>query len=266
MSRKLILCACLFLAACKKSTTTPAYNYDPVIAAYLSPDIPLSLTLSHQSATGSDSFNAPPLDSLNLVVSVGDSSYILRPLGGGVYADSVLYLQAGASVGLRFVYNNKVVTASTVIPPRPVDFAQDASALSVEKVTADTQPARPGEEAAITFTWDNTEGAYYMIVVQNLESSPERIIDTSVTNIDTNRRFRTRPEITDTYELSARSFTYFGYHRVILYRLNADYAYLYLNTNSNSQNLYTPSNGISNGVGIFTGINADTLYVQVNKG
>jgi hypothetical protein len=52
---------------------------------------------------------------------------------------------------------------------------------------------------------------------------------------------------------------------LILYHLNADYAALYNDTGNSSQNLTNPTTNIENGLGIFTGINADTLLLNVIK-
>jgi hypothetical protein len=42
-----------------------------------------------------------------------------------------------------------------------------------------------------------------------------------------------------------------------------DYASLYSENSTSSQNLTNPSTSIVNGYGIFTGLNADTLYLNV---
>jgi len=56
---------------------------------------------------------------------------------------------------------------------------------------------------------------------------------------------------------------YFGTYRVIIFHVLPDYAKLYEQTNSSSQNLTNPSTSIENGYGIFTGLNSDTLYIEV---
>jgi len=65
--------------------------------------------------------------------------------------------------------------------------------------------------------------------------------------------------------LRSQSFQYFGSHNIVLYRVNAEYAALYQSSGTTSQNLSTPPTSITNGLGIFTGINADTLKFTVNK-
>jgi hypothetical protein len=54
-------------------------------------------------------------------------------------------------------------------------------------------------------------------------------------------------------------------HAVILYKLNPEYSTLYDDSGNSSINLKAPYSNITNGLGIFTGMNADTLYLNVKK-
>jgi hypothetical protein len=65
--------------------------------------------------------------------------------------------------------------------------------------------------------------------------------------------------------LRPQEFQYFGKHRLILYHVLPDYASLYSENSTSSQNLTNPSTSIMNGYGIFTGLNSDTLYFTVNE-
>ncbi len=255
------------LFSCKKEVSLPEYNVDPVVTAYLSPGIAFSLLLAHQQSTSSETFSGPSLDSLDITVTSNDTVYHLTSKGNGVYTDSELILRAGNKYDLQFAYNNKVVTASTVIPLKPASVTQSATEISIKQVTSSTTTTFPPPAQAdpVTLTWSNDDASYYLIVVQNLEKNPIRVIDTTSTSADTTLIFRNRPTISASEDINTRSFTYFGRHRIVLFHINPDYASLYDNSSSNSQNLSTPSTGINNGVGIFTGINSDTLYLQVDK-
>ncbi len=265
MKRYIPLLLLIFVAACKKESTTPAYNYEPVLDAFLNAGQVFSLQLSHQQSANSQTYETPSLDSLDVTVVVNDSEFYPTSRGNGLYTDSGLVIKSGLKYSLKFTYRNTGVAASTLIPSRPVNFAETDSEIAVAKITSSgSGPGFPGSDESVTMSWDNDDGSYYVIVVQNLEPYPERINQTTSSSADSSRVFRNQPSNSDTYLLSGRSFTYFGYHRIILFHINADYAYLYLNSNSSSENLSTPSTGISNGVGIFTGINSDTLYLHVN--
>jgi len=66
-------------------------------------------------------------------------------------------------------------------------------------------------------------------------------------------------------ELSPQEFQYFGRHRIILYHVLPDYASLYSDNSTSSQNLIKSSMSIMNGYGIFTDLNADILYLSVRE-
>lgn len=260
-----IAAACVVLYSCSK-TTVPAYNYDPVLSAYLYAGRHFSLQLNHQQSTSSQTYEAPTLDGLAITLKSGDSSYTLVSRGNGLYTDTNLLLQAGKQYDVSFSYNGKVVTASALVPEKPASFAESVTSITMEQVTTTGETGfgfnngTPNE-----LTWDYVSGAYYIVTVENIEASPEKIYDTVSTSTDTGRVFRNSPLTTGEYVINERIFKYFGTHRIVLYRISADYALLYDGSSSSSQSLTTMSTGIVNGVGIFTGLNADTLYMTVIK-
>ncbi len=260
--------ATLWIYGCKKEASLPEYNTDPVIASYLIPGNTISLQLSHQESTSSTQYSAPGLDSLNITITSNDTIYHLTSNGNGLYTDTSLVITAGNKYSLQFTYNGKVVTASTILPAKPTDYAQSATAIAITQITSSSSSSMgmPGSGPAdpVKLTWSNSDNSYYIVVVQNMETNLVPINDT-MTIIDSSRIFRNTPTTGSSYNINTRDFTYYGYHRLILFHINADYASLYNNNSSSSQNLSTPSTGITNGVGIFTGINSDTLFLHVDK-
>jgi hypothetical protein len=117
----------------------------------------------------------------------------------------------------------------------------------------------------IDLTWDNDDESYYIVVVENMEEvlDPVRNFGDSI-DVPMGR-FNKSPTTSSGLEMRAQEFTYFGHHRLILYHVLPDYASLYDRTTSSSQNLTNPSTSITNGYGIFTGLNADTLYMTVEE-
>ena len=104
--------------------------------------------------------------------------------------------------------------------------------------------------------------AYSLVVVKNIETNPERI------NLGVSEPviiFRTNPIQTNTYPVRARLFQYYGRHRIILYKINAEYAALYQDNGRSSLNIKTPFTNVINGLGIFTGINSDTVMLRIKK-
>ena len=77
--------------------------------------------------------------------------------------------------------------------------------------------------------------------------------------------FKKSPTNSNTEQIRAMDFQYYGKHRFILFHVLPDYAALYNQTSTSSQNLSNPSTSITNGYGIFTGLNTDTLYIDVKE-
>ena len=121
----------------------------------------------------------------------------------------------------------------------------------------------------IEVSWDNPEGDYYYVLIENLETNPEYVNDfLADLEEDLGQRFRriTEPSITDFHSINPRrEITQYGTHRVIVFRVSPEYAALYQTSGTSSQSLTEPPSNIDNGLGIFTGVSSDTLYFEVKK-
>ena len=253
----LVIC---ILIACKKNAQ-PEYNYDPVVTAYLNPGAVFSLKLSHQESVNAYTVSPPTLDSLDVTITCKDTVYHLNSQGNGLYTDSTLVIRPGNQYDLRFIYNGEVVTASAVVPSKPTGYTQSCTEISVAEVSSG--PPSPQSDSTVTLTWDNPNSSYYVVVLQDTNYKPQSVVSNNTS--DSGLVFGSDPTTGTGYNIYGMRFRYFGKYRMILFHINADYASLYNNTIGTSQDLYTPSTGITNGVGIFTGINSDTLYLQVDK-
>jgi hypothetical protein len=114
----------------------------------------------------------------------------------------------------------------------------------------------------VTLEWDNDDASYYIVIIENMEATLDPIRDFG-DNAPPGNRFKKAPTTSAGLQLRPQEFQYFGKHRIILYHVLPDYASLYTANSMNSQNLTNPSTSISNGYGIFTGLNSDTLYLTV---
>lgn len=114
----------------------------------------------------------------------------------------------------------------------------------------------------LEFSWDNPAGSYYFLLIENTESNPTPVFDNdNASNI--NQLFKLTPTQTDHYSMKTRRFSHYGNHRIILFHINPDLAALYAESDNTSQNISNPPTELEHAFGIFTGINADTLYVNV---
>ncbi len=260
-----LLVAASTLQACKKDSSKPAFDDQPVVEGYLVAGQPARITISRQiAASAAVQYAADDINNLEVYLKYGNQSYQLRPMGAGVYADTTLYIQEGATYTLSFMYNNKEVSGTTTIPSRPVNFTQSVTEISVDKIDSTTGPPVGGftRPDPIELSWQNVNASYYMIVTQNMESAPELIRDTTNRPL---RVFRNEPGIDQQYEINSFQFAFFGQYRIVLFHLNPDYARLYSSNSNSSQNLSSPETTLQNGLGIFTGMSTDTLFLKVNK-
>jgi len=252
--------ALAILAGCTKTDTGTTYKDVPVIEAYLQTGGVLSVKIKHQVAFSSSVTGQCRLDTLHVSADIDGTTVNLKQGDTGVYTDSTHLLKDGMSLALHFVYNGKEVLAQTTVPAKPTNFTQSATSISIEKISSGSFPTGGFTQPdPIKLTWDNSNGTYYVVLVENIESSPEIIFDTTGRGAPPSNVFRNQPTTSTTYSINSNQFQYFGKHRILLYHLNADYAALYNSNGTSSQNLSTLNSGITNAEGIFTGISADTI-------
>jgi hypothetical protein len=254
------------LSACTKYDSE--FTDIPVIEAYLRPGESLTMTVRRQIPFSSDVvYSSDNIDNLSITIRNNDKDYLLTPLGDGKYATSSLIVSAGERYELSFTYNSKNVSAYTEVPLKPLNFIQSAKSVSVMRMDSTSGPPSGGRwemPEPLTLTWDNDDGSYYIVVVENAEEILDPVRDFG----DEERpegRFRKAPTTAAGLQMRPQEFQYFGQHRLILNHVLPDYASLYDETSSSSQNLTNPSTSIINGYGIFTGLNADTLYLDVDE-
>ena len=262
----------LLLSACEKTALGTASDSvsRPVVEAYLTPGQTPRVRITQQLAFGSSDTTVQPISNLNVVV---ESDGVARPLfyspaDTAYVADGTWQVEAGKTYQLSFPYNEGTVTAESVIPQKPVGFTVSATTIAIPKFT----PGGGGGGGFPTFpdpiemAWTNSDGAYYLVVVENLEADSEAIFeDNGNSNRPPRPTFRSEPEQTSAYQIGFQNFQYYGTHRVMLFRLNAEYASLYDDNGNSSQNLTAPYSNVVGGLGIFTGLNSDTLMVEVTK-
>lgn len=261
---------CFFLVACSacNKSTSPDYNDRPVVISYLfagrHPTVQISRQASTSSGVGVSSEN---LKTLKVYLSDDSTVHLLR-FSDTVYTDTNVVVAAGRNYKLSFLYNGKEVTASTTIPSHPVNVSSSATAIWLDKIDESTFASGPPSFSMpdpVDIEWTNDDKSYYMLVAENTTADPELVRDTISNSSRPAFSFRNQPSVTASVRLPSMSFEYFGLYRLVLYHLQPEYATLYEQESNSSQSLTTPVTNIVNGFGIFTGINADTLYLQVIK-
>lgn len=237
----------------------------PIIEAYLNPGNPFLVRVTRQVPFLEDvEYSSDNIDSLDLLITCNDTVYIPEPTGNGYYCDSALMVTEGTTYTLTFAFNNKPVIAYTYVPVKPSNFEQSETSISIERMDSTNSPPSGGGSMPdpISLTWDNEDLSYYLLVVENIEDSLDPIRDFGDEDPPENI-FRKAPNTSTSEELRPNDFQYYGTHRIILFHVLPDYAALYEQSSNSSQDLTSPSTSIGNGYGIFTGMNSDTLWIEV---
>lgn len=266
----LLFFACAAFFACQKNNLNNSDDslLRPVVEAFLQPGSTPTVYVKKQIAYGSEGETQEGIPDLQIAVEEVETGiqHNLVHTDTSAYEGSGWQPQSGKTYRLKFEYLGETIQAETVIPSKPVSYKSDKSSIKVFDLSTFTPGSGsiPDFPDPIELTWDASSGGYYLVVVNCLEKNPT-LIFSDTTRFRPFRSFRSTPAQTNVHQLQWMSFRYVGKHHVILYHLNAEYAALYESYGTNSSNLTTPYSNVSGGLGIFTGVSADTLLVNVTK-
>lgn len=247
----------LVISSCGKIDLQTADSNVAVVESYIRPASEIQIMISKQIVFLSEESDIEYLKDLDVRLKHNETWIDLIFKYDSIYVAEGINVNIGDVYEMEFEYNEKTISSSTLVPSEPQNFHLSSSTIEIS--SAGPGPGSVSMEP-IEITWYNPEGDYHMIVVENIEENPILIDDDEDRPV---RTFRNAPLQGDTQELSPRSFVYFGRHRVILFKLNPEYAALYEDLETTSLDLSAPPTNIQNGLGIFTGYNSDTLYLNV---
>jgi len=250
---------------CEKIETSE-FTDSPIIESYLLPGEYANVKISRQLPFSSDvSYSSDDIDNLVVQITLNNTTYIMQPIGDGIYIDSMLIISENNIYYLDFQFNSKNVTAYTYVPSKPTNVTQSVTQITIQSFDPSSGPPTGGFTMPdpIEISWSNPDNSYYLIVVENIEEILNPIRDFG-DNTPPGNFFRKQPTNNSSEVINSMEFQYYGTHRIIIYHVLPDYAALYDENSSSSQNLSNPSTSIFNGYGIFTGLNSDTLWLEVS--
>jgi hypothetical protein len=111
--------------------------------------------------------------------------------------------------------------------------------------------------------WENPFNENFFVAAVNVTPDPVEVFTLPLGRERPRIRFVNQPVTSSSSFMNVQRFGYFGTYNIILYRVGVEYVALYQSLGTTTQNLSTPPSNISNGLGIFTGVNADTIALQV---
>jgi hypothetical protein len=250
----------LFYSSCEKIILEGGDSAKPVVIGYLIPGEKITINVKREVLYGVDT-TSEPINNLEVFITNQEiKEKLILVSDTGTYSTARLISKEGETYKMEFNYNNKLIEATTVVPSKPKNFKGSAGSIKVVSFTpgSGTMPEFPDP---VKYTWDNSNKDYCLVVVKNIESNPSSISSGGFRRPP--MQFRNQPTQQESYDINFQNFSYYGTHLVILYHLNPEYATLYQQNGNNSLNLTTPPTNIVNGLGIFTGINSDTLNIEV---
>jgi len=260
----LILVGCL-LIGCDKNEDTNMPDDLIVLSGYLYEgeavnDIKLSKPLLFESAD--TIYENIPDAEVTLVWQ--EKEYHLEHVEDGSYycpSESLAVIE-GDEYNIVVNYEGKTVSAQTVVPFQPTGLMLSKDVIYVDE-NMNPKEQINNEDANLEVTWDNPEGDYFYVVVENIEENPESIDFPLPEGF--NFSFRSSPSAGDIHTIKLLGeVQQYGKHVVKVYRVNAEYANLYENRDQDSRTLAEPYTNVENGLGIFTAFSfvADTIEVR----
>jgi len=242
------------MLACQKDDAVADYNR-PVVQAYLIAGKALKVKLYYQKYLEDTTSYGYPITGLNLKVADGTTTVNLTESEPGVYTYSdTNFVQLQKSYTLNFEFLNKTITAKTTVPSKPVNFKASSTQQEVPSFSFGSTPTA---FVPVTFSWTNNNSAYYLLSFQNIEQYPSSISRNTSINSEA------LVGQVASYNTEQGLFNYVGNHKVLLFHINPEYYNSLKNSGGNSLNLTNPSTNVTNGLGIFTALTADTLNLYV---
>ncbi len=251
----------LFSISCKKEAAD-ATDY-PVVISYLVAGEPVTVKVYRQKDLTDTSTYGEPVSGLQPTVSDGTNRVNLVESAEGVYtyADRH-FVTAGKTYELAFNYLYNDVSASTVVPVKTSGYGISSTTIAVPGSTSTTPGDFTADSLLFTLKWNNPDSLYHVLVIKDTTSYLQpiqgwRFGPSSITVL---------PDKADYTDVYTRSINYYGGYQAVLYTVQKSYLdILESNSNTTSQKLSNPPGNILHGFGIFTGMQADTLYFSVVK-
>ncbi|ASU35855.1 DUF4249 family protein [Mucilaginibacter xinganensis] len=246
------------LYACKKENVTTASVNLPVVEAYLMAGKPITIKVYQQKDISDTAKYGAGIKGLQLSIADGSKTVVLTETKAGtyVYADST-FLTAGKTYSLKFSYLTYAVSATTVMPAKPQNFATRVSTITIDGLTG----RNSATDTLNRFTWTNPDSLNHVLLFNNLDG-----IDFPTGSFgNRSANFIMNTERAAAFEVTQRPFSYYGHYDVVLLRVNKEYIDLLTSNsaNSTSQSLASQPTNVLNGFGIFTAMQADTLKFNV---
>jgi hypothetical protein len=254
------------LGGCSNETTLEPTTEQIVIRGYLYANEPVTdIQITGTLPLGSQDTIPPPINNASIYLLKNGKRYdlTLSPGDSGYYhySGDDLKISTGDIFEIFVEYNGKIASAQTVVPPPPdsLSISPDTLYYSSSTNTFNFDTTR------IEAKWAQVASASFYVTIENVESAPEEISSGNGFFRGAPSRFMSSPINTNSYRINRMNITYYGKHRIKVYRINQEYADLYRSRQQDSRDLNEPLTNIKNGLGIFSAFNSTIGYFYVLK-
>jgi len=266
----------LFLVIISSCEDVPDFDQgesEPVVEAFIYEgesvdDIYLKKTVPFNS--GSDIEPEPIYDAI-ITISNNGQDFVLSQVknepGRYFYDGADLSINIGDSYQLAFEYEDRIISSITTIPNKPDGVLISSSLIEIPEINSlqDLRGFRESFQKTIDVSWNNGDGSYFYLVIENIEDRPSSIDPTDIFgDIGLNFEFTSEPTQEGLFQLRPMiHYSQYGRHKVTIYKVNEEYALLYETSEQDSRDLNEPYTNINNGLGIFSGFASQEFYFSV---
>jgi len=263
-----ISCGFIFILCTSESTLGP--DDEPmllVVQAFVYAGEPVAdVRLTSTLPLGSEDSLAPPVTDADVAIIKDGVKFNLEPSPGDSgyyhYSGSDFSIQTGDELILEILHNNVITSGESTVPPPPDSISISQDTISVPENIFGWFMSQDNQ---ITVRWHNDGSSMFFVLVENMDPDPQPIISGMAGQMFQRFRFMTRPTAADSSQISLLNIRETGIHRVKVYRINQEYADLYASRNQDSRDLNEPLSNVTNGLGVFSAFNSDSLFFYVEK-
>lgn len=258
----------LFIAAgCTDDSPLAPEADQVVIQGYLYAGEPVTdIQITSTLPLGSQDTLAPPINDAEVYLIKNGQRYNLQPSSGDSgyyhYEGSDLSVEVGDVFEINVSYYGTIASGETGVPPAPASVSISSNTLYIPESISPFDFEFDSTKHQLDVTWDPESSALFYVTIENIEPDPEPIERYGFMRGGPGR-FISAPTSSNEYRIMFMSVTHYGRHRVKVYRVNQEYADLYISRLQDSRDLNEPLTNIVNGLGVFSAFNSsDYLYFQ----
>lgn len=263
----------IFISSCEDVPDFDQGESEPVVEAFIYEgesvdDIYLKKTVPFNS--GSD-IEPEPINDAIITISNNGQDFVLSQVtnepGRYFYDGADLSINIGDSYQLAFEYEDRMISSITTIPNKPNDVLISTDLIEIPEINSlqDLRGFRESFQKTIDVSWNNGDGSYFYLVIENIEDRPSSIDPTDIFgDVGLNFEFTSEPTQEGLFQLRPMiHYSQYGRHKVTIYKVNEEYALLYETSAQDSRDLNEPYTNINNGLGIFSGFSSQEFYFYV---